>query len=125
MSHLRLVAALGAIVLFSCAIAQETPPRDPVFERWVRETFFGGYRPATDSQRWDIPASANPEHGDVPISVRTTRVGTAIDLGDALRQYEIDEPFLLVVGFWEPAGEGKRFVKIVGPLISAEQWRKL
>lgn len=125
MSRLRLVAALGAIMLFSRAIAQDAPPRDPVFERWVRETFFGGYRPATDSQRWDIPASANPEHGDVPISVRTTRAGTAIDLGDALRQYEIDEPFMLVVGFWEPAGEGKHFVNIVAPLISAEQWRKL
>jgi hypothetical protein len=120
----RLVALAGAI-LFSLAAAQEPTAHDPAFEHWVRETFFGGYRTTGATPRWEIPASANPDHGGAPVAVKTSRVGMAIDLGEALRQYEIDEPFMLLVGFWEPAGDGKRFVQIVAPVVSPEQWRKL
>lgn len=119
-----MVAALNAVAC-CLALAQEIPSRDPVFERWVRDTFFNGYRTAPAGQRWEIPASANPDHGGVPVALRTARLGAAVELGDALRQYEIDEPFVLIIGFWEPAGEGKRCVNILAPVVSPEQWRKL
>ncbi|HEY0945999.1 MAG TPA: hypothetical protein VGD81_12060, partial [Opitutaceae bacterium] len=46
-------------------------------------------------------------------------------LGDALRQFAIDEPFLLVIGYWRQEGRAKRFVKIVAPRVEPETWRKL
>ena len=124
MRRLPFVAALFAVVL-SFAPAQELPPQDLVFQRWVRDTFFGGYRPAGNTQRWDVPASSNADHGGVPVTLKTARLGATVELGDALRQYAVDEPFMLVVGFWEPAGDAKRFVNIVAPVIPPELWRKL
>jgi hypothetical protein len=120
---LLLWAAL-TVALFA-ASAQEVQRHGLVFERWVRDTFFDGYKPASYTQRWDIPASANRDHGGVPVNPKLIKYGTAVDLGDALRQYEIDEPFLLIIGFWEQDGDVKRIVNIVAPLITAEQWRKL
>jgi hypothetical protein len=122
----RLLRSFGAVVILVCVtLAQETSPHDPAFERWLRDTFFDGYKPAGYNPRWDIAAAANREHGGIPVSVKTARLGAAIELGDALRQYEIDEPFLLVVGFWTPDSPTKRIVNIVAPVVSAEQWRKL
>jgi hypothetical protein len=122
--RLRPVAAVCAILL-SAATAQDLSPQGLVFDRWIRDTFFGGYRPANNSQRWDIPASANSDHGGVPVNVKTARLGGAVDLGDALRQYEIDEPFMLVIGFWQPDADTAHFVNLVAPAVSPEQWRKL
>ena len=48
-------------------IAQEVQQHGLVFEQWVADAFFGGYRPASYTQPWDIPASANVAHGGVPV----------------------------------------------------------
>ncbi|MBI2814639.1 MAG: hypothetical protein HYX71_10175 [Opitutae bacterium] len=105
--------------------AQEVQRHGLVFERWVRDTFFDGYKPASYTQRWDIPAAANQRHGGIPVNPKAIKYGTAIDLGDALRQYEIDEPFLLVVGFWQQDGDVKRVVNILAAEISPALWRQL
>ena len=39
-----------------------------MFEKWLRETFFGGYEPPGYTQKWDIPATANPDHGRIPVN---------------------------------------------------------
>jgi hypothetical protein len=96
-----------------------------IFEQWVRNTFFEGYKPASYTQRWDIPAEINKLHGDVPVNPKAVKYGTSIDLGDALRQYEIQQPFMLVVGFWKQEGDEKRIVNIAAPVISPSQWRRL
>jgi hypothetical protein len=119
-----LIAAVLAAGL-SLASAQEVQHHGLVFERWVRDTFFDGYKPASYTQRWDIPASANRAHGGIPVNPKAVKHGTAVDLGDALRQYEIAEPFLLIIGFWQQEGDAKRIVNIIAPVISPEQWRKL
>lgn len=106
-------------------VAQEVQRHGLIFERWVRNTFFEGYQPASYTQRWDIPASANRAHGNIPVNPKAIKYGSAIDLGDALRQYEIDEPFLLIVGFWDQVGEEKKFVNLTAVEIQPEQWRKL
>lgn len=124
MRRLLFVAAILAAAL-PRASAQEAAPHDLVFERWVHDTFFAGYRPANTTQRWDIPASANRAHGGIPVTLKTAQLGAAVDLGEALRRYEIDEPFLLIVGFWQQAGNEKRIVKIIAPTLSAKQWREL
>jgi hypothetical protein len=105
--------------------AQEVQQHGLVFEQWVRDTFFAGYRPPSATQKWDIPAHVNRAHGEVPVNPKAAKYGTPVDLGDAVRQFRIDEPFILVVGFWQQVGSEKRFVNIVAPRIAPEQWRRL
>jgi len=115
----------GLLIAGALATAQEVQRHGLVFEEWVRSTFFGGYQPAAYTQPWDIPAVANREHGGVPVNPKATKYGSPIDLGDALRQWRIEEPFLLVVGFWQQDGDEKRFVNIVAPRVEPAKWRRL
>jgi len=122
----RLVLLLAAfLAVLAAAAAQEVQRHGLVFEKWVRDTFFDGYKPASYTQRWDIPAVENKRHGGIPVNPKAVKYGTAVDLGDALRQYEIDEPFMLIVGFWSQEDDAKRFVNIAAPVITPELWRKL
>jgi len=124
-SRTALVLA-GAIALGDAALrAQEVQQHGLLFERWVCDTFFAGHRPRSYTQHWDIPAAANPHFGGVPVNPKAAKFGGPVDLGDALRQHRIDEPFILVVGFWQQVGDEKRFVNIVAPRITPEQWRRL
>ena len=95
------------------------------FEHWVADTFFGGHRPSGPTEKWDIPASSNKNHSRIPVNPKATQYGEPVLLGDALRQYDINEPFLLIVGFWEQDGRDKKFVQSLVARIEPEQWRKL
>jgi hypothetical protein len=95
------------------------------FEHWVADTFFGRHRPSGPTDKWDIPASANGNHGRIPVNPKATQHGEPVLLGDALRQYDINQPFLLIVGFWEQDGHGKKFVQSLVVRIEPDQWRKL
>ncbi len=121
----RLLGPLLMLAALVAGKAEEVQAHGLVFERWVGDTFFGGYRAPDYTQRWDIPAAANPQHGGVPVNPKAVKYGTAVDLGDALRQYAIDEPFILLIGFWQQEGEMKRFVNIQVPLITPQLWQKL
>lgn len=112
---------------FGCAVlaAQEVQRHGLVFEQWVRDAFFDGYRPESYTQKWDIPAAANRAHGHLPVNPKAAKYGTPVDLGDALRQFEISDSFILVIGYWQQDGDTKRMVNIVAPVITPEQWRKL
>lgn len=126
----------GFIFLFASALipaagAQEkTRPGEVqshgvAFEDWIRQTFFGRYQPAAYTQKWDIPREANTRYGRVPVNPKAARYGAPVGLGDALRQFDIDEPFLLIIGYWKEEGKNKRYVKVVAPIVSPETWRKL
>ncbi|MDP3073118.1 MAG: hypothetical protein Q8N18_22685 [Opitutaceae bacterium] len=116
---------LAMIGLAIAAPAAEVQQHGLIFEQWVRDTFFDGYRPPSYTQPWDIPASANTRHGGVPVNPKAAKLGTPVDLGDALRQFAIDEPFILVVGFWRQEGDEKRFVNLIAPRIDPAVWRRL
>lgn len=118
---------LFALLSASCGWlnAQEGQRHGLVFEAWVRDTFFAGYQPASDTQKWNIPADANPAHGGVPVDPKALEYGTAVDLGDALRQYEINEPFMLILGFWQQDGNEKHFTNLIAPVVSSAKWREL
>lgn len=120
----RLLGFLG-LLLVAALPAQEVQHHGIVFEQWVRNTFFGGYKPASYTQKWDIPAEVNKDHGRVPVNPKAVKHGSPVDLGDAVRQYEISDPFILVLGFWQQEGDAKRFTNIVAPHITPEQWRTL
>ena len=119
------VRALLLVALTLSTTAQEVQQHGLIFEEWVRSTFFAGYRPERYTQKWDIPASANERFGGVPVNPKAAKYGTPVDLGDALRQFKIDEPFVLVIGFWQQEGAEKRFVNIVAPRVDPAAWRKL
>jgi hypothetical protein len=116
---------LGAFLVSAGASASEVQRHGLSFEHWVADTFFGAHRSAGPTDKWDIPASANKRHGRIPANPKATQYGEPVLLGDALRQYDIDEPFLLIVGFWEQDGRDKRFVQSLVARIGPDQWRKL
>ena len=94
------------------------------FEKWVRDTFFDGYQ-GQYTQEWDIAKEANKKYGGVPVSVKFTKYGSSVDLSDALRQFSIDEKFMLVIGYWKQEGNRKRIVHLIAPVVTPEQWQKL
>ena len=116
---------LAALLSLAGLPAQEVQQHGLVLEQWVRDTFFDGYRPASYTQKWDIPAAANRRFGGVPVNPKAAKYGTPVDLGDALRQFQIDEPFILVLGFWRQEGDEKRFVNLTAPRIDPAAWKKL
>lgn len=116
-------------LLLACT-APSSPARERqyhglVFEEWVRDTFFDGYKPPGYTQKWDIPAAANKSHGRIPVNPKTAKFGGPVDLGDALRQFDIDEPFWLVIGYWEPDGDGRKMANITAIRVKPSAWRKL
>ncbi len=114
------------MLLLASTSAREVQSHGLMFEKWLRDTFFGGYEPKGYTQKWDIPASANPDHGRVPVNPKAAKLGTPIGLGDAMRQFEIDEPFMLIVGFWEQVTpKEKRWVNVQAVRVEPEAWRKL
>jgi hypothetical protein len=113
------------LLLASTARASEVQRHGLSFEQWVADTFFDGYRVEQTTQKWDIPAAANTRHGGVPVNPKATQYGEPVLLGDALRQFDIDEPFWLIVGFWRQKGGDKEFVQSVAARINPAQWREL
>jgi hypothetical protein len=122
-----LCALLGLLAAGTSAPARAAAVQQHglVFEEWVRDIFFDGYRPPSATQKWDIPAAVNKRHGGVPVNPKAAKYRTPVDLGDALRQFDIAEPFILVVGFWEQDGDDKRFVNLIAPRVEPAVWRKL
>ncbi|MFA7006521.1 MAG: hypothetical protein WC429_20935, partial [Verrucomicrobiia bacterium] len=103
----RLVLALALFLAVTSAVAipeedrREVQRHGYVFEKWVRDTFFGGYVQPDYTQKWDIPKEINKNHGGLPCNMKAIKYGTPVDMGDALRQFQVDEPFILIIAFWQ------------------------
>ena len=118
----RLVALL---LLATTAHPTEVQRHGLTFESWLADTFFEGYRASRLTDKLDIPAAANTRYGGIPVNPKATQYGEPVLLGDALRQYDINEPFWLIVGFWKQKGDDKKFVQSLAVKITPEEWRKL
>jgi hypothetical protein len=101
------------------------------FEQWIRSTFFDSYEGAY-SQKWDVPHDHNrsklvpAEFRGLPVSIKTTKFGSPVNLGDALRQFEISEDFVMICGIWRQANrQEKHLVAIGAAKFSASAWREL
>lgn len=100
------------------------------FENWIKKTFFADFT-VSYSNKWDVPAEFNrleivPEaFRHLPVSIKTCKNACPIGFGDALRQFKIDEDFLLIVGFWEQSGANKNFVAVEAVKVTAESWQNL
>lgn len=95
-----------------------------MFEKWIKNTFFEGYQ-NNYSYKWDIAKEANFNFGNLPISIKTAKWGSSINMGDAIRQYSIDEDFILIVGFWKQENNFKIFVNVTSTIITKGLWKKL
>lgn len=124
---LTVACAVGALT--GQTAGREVQSHGLRFEKWLRDTFFGGYQPEDYTQKWDIPARANPDHGGIPVNPKAAKYGTAIGLGDALRQFTIAEQstsFMLIVGFWDQVEpDRKRWVNVQTVKVTPARWRKL
>lgn len=126
-------AALFAVALCFTAprlAAAEVQAHGLAFEHWVADTFFQKYRASGYTQKWDLPADIPrdlpPEFAGLPANPKAAKYGTPVGLGDALRQFDIAEPFILILGYWEqPDPNEKRFVKLLAPRIEPAAWRAL
>ena len=89
------------------------------FERWARDTFFGGYL-GNYMQKWDIPAWQNKkeevptEWRNFPVSIKTAKWGSPISLGDAIRQRSIIESFVIIAGFWRQRTPHEKWFEEIG-----------
>ena len=89
------------------------------FEKWVRDSLFGEYE-GNYMQKWDIPPDRNQhelipsDFWNIPVSVKTAKYGSPIALGDVLRQRSIDEPFLLIAGFWRQRSPSEKWFEDIG-----------
>lgn len=100
------------------------------FENWIKKTFFADFS-ASYSHKWDVPAEFNKleivpkEFRHLSVSIKTCKNRSPIGFGDALRQFSINEDFLLIVGFWEQSGVNKNFVAVEAAKITAKNWKNL
>ncbi len=100
------------------------------FENWIKDTFFAKSH-IKYTEKWDVPIELNisnaipSEFQRLPVSIKTCKFGGSIGFGDAVRQFENDEDFLLIVGFWQQDGGNKNFISVVAAKVTAEQWHKL
>jgi hypothetical protein len=117
------VILLATVV--SSASAKEVQNHGVVFEQWIRDQFFEGYKPSSYTQKWDVPASQNKRFGGIPVNPKATKYKGSVDLGDAIRQYQIDEPFWLVIGYWQQHESKKRFVNVVATRVEPEVWKSM
>lgn len=101
------------------------------FEKWVRDTLFGGYE-GNYMQKWDVPPDQNKHpaihssHRALPVSIKTAGFGSPIGLGDALRQRSTDQPFVMIAGFWHQRTKTEKWFEAIGAAkFSAKAWASL
>lgn len=101
------------------------------FEKWVRDTIFGGYQGGY-MQKWDVPPEASireiipPELRGLPVSIKSAKYRSPIGLGDILRQRQTDQPFLMIVGFWHQRSPSEKWFEEIGVAhFSEKTWASL
>lgn len=71
-----------------------------IFENWVKEILGVKNLAYNYTQKWDI-------QGKKPISVKCMGLKNALEFGSAVRIFEINEPFTIVIGRWKQFGQNK------------------
>jgi hypothetical protein len=100
------------------------------FQQWVIKGFFAPFQEGYTS-KWDVPREFNSSPAiplamrGLPVSIKACKNRSPVGFGDALRQFALDEDFLLIVGFWEQAGPCKNFIASEAVRVTVAQWRSL
>lgn len=88
-----------------------------VFEEYVESKYGVNRNDAQYTAKWD--GSLN----GIPVSIKTAKIGTDVEMADFRRNAENTEDFYLFVGFWE--GEKTNIVDEHVLLIRGEEWHEL
>lgn len=103
------------------------------FEKWIKETFFQSFTQTAPNHKWDaLDVAYKTKFKDfaenfsgLPVSIKNCKNGGSVGFGDALRQFDNKEDFLLIVGFWVQNGNYKNYVAIEAVKILAKDWHQL
>jgi hypothetical protein len=103
------------------------------FEDWVVETFLEERKIPSHTDKWDAEGATFKEefkehtgfYNGLPISIKTCKFNQSVNFGDAIRQFENNQDFLLIVGFWKQAGNSKKIVQVVAKKVGSEEWHNL
>src|SRR5215213_3106431 len=103
------------------------------FEKWIKDTFFESYVQTSYTDKWDATSVVFKNEflmhamtfQGLPISIKTCKYGSPIGFGDAIRQYENSQDFLLFVGFWTKAGNARKYVSVKAVKITKTEWHGL
>jgi hypothetical protein len=103
------------------------------FEKWIKDTFFESYQQTAYTDKWDAISVVFKKEfltqamtfQGLPVSIKTCKYGSPIGFGDAIRQYENAQDFLLFVGFWTKAGNARKYVAVKAVKISKQEWHEL
>ncbi|MDO8563679.1 MAG: hypothetical protein Q7R87_01585 [Nanoarchaeota archaeon] len=88
------------------------------FERWIKNVLNVDEPASKYTQKWDILDK-------IPISIKCMGKSNALELSSAIRFWENDKPFLLIIGRWEQVGAHKTIISIDEILIGDEIMNKL
>lgn len=88
------------------------------FENWIKRTLGVDKVSSKYTQKWDIS-------GKIPISIKCIGKTNALELSSAIRFWENDKPFLLIVGRWEQVGNVKKIISIDELMIDKKILTKL
>ena len=103
------------------------------YQNWVENTFFQGYK-SGHTDKWDVPKEINVQGKsalpfrlqNMPVSVKLSKTGTSLNLGDAMRQLSTKEDFLLIVALWKQNNSSTKEIQQVGvSVITPAIWAKL
>lgn len=75
------------------------------FENWIKDILGVKELAYNYTQKWDI-------QGETPISVKCMGLTNALEFGSAVRIWEIDKAFTLVIGRWQQIGS-KKIIKSI------------
>lgn len=103
------------------------------FENWVKETFFKSFTQTSYNHKWDALEvvfndefkNFTKEFSNLPVSIKTCKIGGSVGFADALTQFDNKQDFLLIIGFWKQNGDYKDFVAIEAVKILAKEWHQL
>lgn len=76
-----------------------------VFEDWVKDTLGVKNLAYNYTQKWDVL-------GEMPISVKCMGLKNALEFGSAVRIWEINETFTIVIGRWKQI-KNKKIIKSI------------
>lgn len=76
-----------------------------IFENWVKNILGITELAESYTQRWDIS-------GKIPTSVKCMGLKNALEFGSTVRMWEVDEPFILIIGRWKQVGL-KKIIKSI------------
>lgn len=89
-----------------------------IFEDWVKTVLGLKELACNYTQKWDIP-------GTTPISVKCMGLTNALEFSSAVRIWEINEPFTIIIGRWQQIDD-KKIIKSIDEInITLEILKKM